>query len=99
MFENNPDKPCRAEFACEAPEANCVFLVGTFNGWNPQATPMARKDNGEWTTVLELPPGNYHYRFLVVYRGQMNVRDADHYGTVSHVISPFRIIEDKLACG
>ena len=34
-----------------------LAVVGDFNDWNPQATPMAEVGQGTWTTVVELPPG------------------------------------------
>jgi 1,4-alpha-glucan branching enzyme len=56
---------CRAEFGCRAPGAKQVFLVGSFNNWDTRANPMTGRDNGQWTTVLELLPGFYHYKFVV----------------------------------
>ncbi len=42
-----------------------VFAVGSFNGWNPRATPMQRLSPGLWTVELRLAPGEYRYRLLV----------------------------------
>jgi anti-sigma factor RsiW len=40
-----------------------VTIAGTFNGWNPTATPMHRE--GEiWTALLLLPPDTYEYMFV-----------------------------------
>jgi len=47
------------------PDANEVFLVGSFNGWNPRATPYKRDSLGDWSVELSLPPGEYHYRLMV----------------------------------
>jgi len=47
------------------PEAREVFLVGSFNGWDPRATAMRRDELGDWSVVLELPPGEYRYRLMV----------------------------------
>jgi 1,4-alpha-glucan branching enzyme len=33
-----------------APFASAVSVAGTFNQWNPQAAPLAREDNGYWST-------------------------------------------------
>jgi len=46
------------------PQANRVFLVGDFNGWNRTATPMSRGEGGEWTCRLELPEGTYQFKYL-----------------------------------
>lgn len=47
------------------PAAREVFLVGSFNGWNPRATPLVRDALGDWTTELALPRGEYRYRLVV----------------------------------
>lgn len=52
-------------FTLHAPEAQSVFLVGTFNGWNEEATPMERCELGEWMTSLPLAPGRYEYKFVI----------------------------------
>ena len=59
---------CRVEsgaFACLRPEAGEVFLVGTFNRWDPRATPMEMNDNGDWSAVLLLPEGEHRYRLMI----------------------------------
>ena len=53
------------KFACRAPAARAVFLAGTFNGWEPTATPMAKKAEGDWGVALDLPPGHYEFKFVV----------------------------------
>jgi 1,4-alpha-glucan branching enzyme len=41
-----------------------VAVAGTFNGWNPEKTPL--KKNGEaWERTVALPRGRYEYRFVV----------------------------------
>jgi len=52
-------------FFCYAPDAQSVFVAGTFNDWQPDATPMVRDDEGEWETSLPLSPGRYEYKFVV----------------------------------
>lgn len=53
-------------FHLEAPSAQQVHLVGSFNGWDPLGHPMAGPNHqGVWTLRLELPPGRYRYMFLV----------------------------------
>lgn len=41
-----------------------VQVAGDFNEWDPKATPLRRQD-GVWSTVLVLPPGDYEYMFVV----------------------------------
>jgi hypothetical protein len=38
---------------------------GTFNNWNPTATPLLFVGGTEWSKELSLPPGRYEYRFVV----------------------------------
>jgi 1,4-alpha-glucan branching enzyme len=55
----------RMTFTHRAPEAEAVFLAGSFNGWNTQATPMKKNKEGLWSATLNLFPGYYEYRFIV----------------------------------
>lgn len=43
----NAAKIKSVEFKCHAPEAQQVFLAGTFNEWKPDATPLVRDQAGE----------------------------------------------------
>ncbi len=54
-----------ADFFCHAPEAKQVSIVGDFNNWNPNATPMIRQPDGYWIVSLELRHGYHRYAFLV----------------------------------
>jgi hypothetical protein len=49
-----------------APEAARVSLVGDFNAWNADATPMKRLRDGSFTAVVELEQGRqYRFRYLI----------------------------------
>jgi 1,4-alpha-glucan branching enzyme len=45
--------------------AKAVFVAGSFNAWNPTATPLKNNGSGKWETSLQLSPGKYQYRFVV----------------------------------
>ena len=49
------------------PTATRVCVAGSFNGWQPSATPMRRFGfgTGRWTVDLPLKPGRYEYRLVV----------------------------------
>lgn len=47
------------------PTAREVSVAGTFNGWQPRATPMKKQRGRKWSTGLLLAPGQYEYRFVV----------------------------------
>lgn len=49
-----------------APLARKVSIVGEFNSWDREATPMKRLKNGDWAVTLELEKGRaYRYRYLI----------------------------------
>lgn len=53
-------------FELSAPRASRVALVGSFNEWNPVATPLSRDPaTGKWIVSLRLPPGRHVYAFVV----------------------------------
>ncbi len=58
-------KKKRVNFALHAPEAEQVFVAGTFNDWNPSARPLKCDKKGNWRTWMALPPGEYQYLFVV----------------------------------
>jgi len=47
------------------PNAMDVCVAGSFNEWQPQATPMVPLGEGRWAKELTLPDGRYEYRFVV----------------------------------
>lgn len=66
LHNSEPDGPVPAVFRLKAPGAKRVSVVGTFNGWDPQAHPLGGPDrNGIWSLSLPLPPGRYRYEFIV----------------------------------
>ncbi|MCL4789015.1 MAG: glycogen-binding domain-containing protein [Verrucomicrobia bacterium] len=58
-------KAIEQEFTLHAPEAQAVLLAADFTNWQQRAQPMQRQSDGWWTVTVTLPPGTYHYRFLV----------------------------------
>jgi len=52
-------------FRLLAPDAKAVVLVGTFNNWNPRATPLLKTGQGWWETNLVLGAGTHEYLYLV----------------------------------
>jgi len=55
----------RVTFKCTAQNASHVNLVGSFNNWDPQATPLKKTLKGHWSITLTLPYGRYEYRYLI----------------------------------
>ena len=53
-------------FVIAAPEARSVALVGSFNDWDPAATPLQpAPSGGVWTVEVPLAPGRHEYAFVV----------------------------------
>jgi 5'-AMP-activated protein kinase regulatory beta subunit len=49
---------------CHAPGARKVFVAGTFNDWNPTATPMKRV-GPNWKAQVWVVPGMHSYNFVI----------------------------------
>jgi len=52
-------------FTHDAPGAGQVTLAGSFNGWNAEANPLTKNDDGRWSVVMALKPGKHEYKFVV----------------------------------
>jgi hypothetical protein len=53
-------------FVLVAPHASTVSVVGDFNNWDAQATPMTRTNSdGTWSVAIRLPAGRHVYAFVV----------------------------------
>jgi len=64
-MKNQPAPAAEVEFSCHAPDAQSVFVAGTFNDWNPESLPLAKDVDGKWTASLPLQPGHYEWKFIV----------------------------------
>lgn len=53
------------QFVFVAATARSVSLVGDFNDWDIQATPMVRTPSGVWSVVVPLEAGRFSYSFVV----------------------------------
>lgn len=52
-------------FVYFSPAATRVHVVGDFNRWQKDGTPLTRSGDGRWTVEIELKPGRYNYLFYV----------------------------------
>ena len=65
------------QFVVWAPAAKSVSVIGTFNGWRADASPMQRSDGGVWQLFV---PGAYvgaHYKFHVEHDSGFHADKAD----------------------
>jgi Carbohydrate-binding module 48 (Isoamylase N-terminal domain) len=54
------------QFVLVAPQASTVAVVGDFNDWDPDRTPLhATAGGGVWSVNLPLRPGPHQYAFVV----------------------------------
>ncbi|MBW1896975.1 MAG: isoamylase early set domain-containing protein [Deltaproteobacteria bacterium] len=74
---------CKVTFRLPGPavqDAGVVCVVGEFNGWDAQASPMKKLKSGDFTTTLELAPGReYRFRYLIDQSIWENDWNADKY--------------------
>ncbi len=66
-------RACAAEVTFTGGQgAQRVVIAGEFNDWDEDANPLTR-DGNVWRGEVELPPGQYAYKFVVdgVYEGQV----------------------------
>ncbi|MBN1132458.1 MAG: isoamylase early set domain-containing protein [Bacteroidales bacterium] len=80
-FEKKPS--CKVTFRLSKSEANRakrVNLVGDFNNWNQEGTPMKMLKNGDFTVILDLEKGKeYQFRYLLNGSEWINDTAADRY--------------------
>jgi hypothetical protein len=61
-----PESMTAVTFVFRAPGASTVALVGDFNGWDPNATPLRRAALSDaWTAQVPLPRGLHAYAFVI----------------------------------
>jgi len=53
----------RVYFTIEAPNAQDVRVLGSFNAWSGR--PLKQQKDGQWKTWTSLEPGVYEYRYQV----------------------------------
>ena len=70
----------RITLTIDAPDAECVDVVGAFDGWTEQRLPMTREADGRWRLVLDPRPGEYVFRYQI--DEMIWAIDAEAHGTV-----------------
>ena len=76
-----------------AESAKIVHIVGDFNNWEKESTPLKKLKTGTFKITLDLPLGQeYQYRYLVDNNIWENDWDADKY-----VSSPYSDAENSVA--
>ena len=57
--------PNGIRFTYDAPNAENVYIAGSFNDWNSSKDKLHKNNDGIWTITLKLSPGKYQYKFFV----------------------------------
>jgi hypothetical protein len=87
---------CKATFMLRgkaAPKARTVTIVGDFNNWDKDATPLKKLGDGNFAVTVELDAGKeYRFRYLIDGQRWENDWHADKY-----VKSPYGA-EDSVVC-
>jgi 1,4-alpha-glucan branching enzyme len=77
-------RKCTVKFKLGAEEVNDaerVYVLGDFNDWNPEATPLERRKKGGFRGGVKLRSGaDYRFRYLLDGRRWLTDEEAD--GTV-----------------
>ncbi len=58
-------QPREVTFTIDCSDASEISLIGEFNNWSPEITPMNLSASGMWSVTVMLPPGTYSYKFLI----------------------------------
>ena len=57
-LQNNTKPLKKVHFTLSAPEAQNVFLLGDFNGWETDPHSLKKDKKGNWKSALTLPQEN-----------------------------------------
>lgn len=61
-------------------DARSAYVVGDFNNWLKDATPMSRNEDGTWIAAVTLEAGHeYQYRYFINGTTWYNDPQADRY--------------------
>ena len=81
----------RVNFKLHAPEAEQVYVAGSFNEWNPTSKALRLGKDSVWRTWTTLPPGEHEYRFVVdgkwVEDPAVEQRGANPFGSYNSIVS------------
>jgi 1,4-alpha-glucan branching enzyme len=87
-------------FYFDDPYARQVLLVGDFNNWNPYSHPLKKNRAGLWEIEIDLPPGEYSYRFIVDGKHTvdplgLNIRYDRFDRELTHLLIPLERMEEE----
>lgn len=87
---SRPDTVEFVRFVFVDSTARTVSIVGDFNEWRPDRTPLVAPKPGVWSVSLPLSPGRHEYAFIVDGKRWVvdpaSIRSSDEFGTESSVL-------------
>jgi 1,4-alpha-glucan branching enzyme len=84
---------CKVTFSVPAKNANEVKVVGTFNAWNAEETPLKKLKNGTFKGTVNLD-ANQSYEFRYVVDGAYsNDEQADSYAWSAYASAENGVLE------
>jgi hypothetical protein len=60
-----PDPKKKTKFSFKIAQAKSVKVAGDFTNWEKNPIALTLTGQSDWSTVIELAPGRYAYRFIV----------------------------------
>ncbi|MBU1852537.1 MAG: isoamylase early set domain-containing protein [Candidatus Omnitrophica bacterium] len=80
----------KIRFQFDAPGAKEVMVVGDFNNWDTNSTPLRRTKGSLWQKEVTLKSGRYEYKFVVdgnwILDSNNNNRVFNSFGTENSVL-------------
>ena len=87
---SSPDTVEFVRFVLVDSTARTVSIVGDFNEWRPDRTPLVAPKPGVWSVSLPLSPGRHEYAFIVDGKRWVvdpaSIPSSDEFGTESSVL-------------
>ena len=85
------DSPREIKFYITRKDCAKLAVVGSFNSWNPNTSPMSKTDDGKWETTVILSPGKYSYKFLIDNKIRISdpaceLKEPDGFGGINSII-------------
>jgi 1,4-alpha-glucan branching enzyme len=70
---------CKVTFTVAAEEASNVAVVGSFNEWNAESTPLKKLKNGSFKGTIDLESNTSHEFKYLIDGAYVNENEADGY--------------------
>jgi len=77
-------------FHLDAPDAQSVYVTGSFNNWSLDESCRMKPQDGQWFAELTLSPGRHRYRFIVDGKWQEDpinpLREQNPFGDLDSIV-------------